>query len=161
VSWLGDKISSAEDEVLDAANYVEQKADDLVRWGAKETGLGYLVDKKTDGAQAGKTAPAATKDTESVGIVSELLDDAKAVGNAIYDELRAGPPGSPARMTDAEKTAYEESTKNLPETVKKKTAQLSSILDALTNPWVLGGLAIVVGLAVAGPYVLPFIRKAS
>lgn len=43
------------------------------------------------------------------------------------------------------------------EKVGEKGAGALRVLDWLTNPWVLGGVAVVVGLAVLAPYVTPFI----
>lgn len=42
---------------------------------------------------------------------------------------------------------------------EKKLKSGGKLLDIITNPWALGAAAVIVGLAVLGPYVLPFFPR--
>lgn len=135
---------------------------------AIEDGAAWLWDKTTEAASyLPFTGPliAAGMAAEKANYVEAKKDTPNDALGAFEKSLGQTYEG----VTDAALNTYAQSdlsaavdtglakAKEVSDNINKKRDQTFAILDALTNPWVLGGIAVVVTLAIAGPYVLPFI----
>lgn len=114
---------------------------------------------------AGDTARSTWSDVQG----EAQADYDKAVGYAELAKDLASDPlllaQVPALVTevaiDAVSPTARKALDDVAGTAGKKLKQAGTLLDLITNPWVIGGAAVLIGLAVAGPYVLPFIRKGT
>jgi hypothetical protein len=85
---------------------------------------------------------------------------AEAEGRA-YDAGRAqrSAEGGLARIGEAAAATAGDVAKAAGKAADKAGAVAGGLLDALMSPWVLAGLAVVVGLVVAAPYVAPVLAR--
>jgi hypothetical protein len=92
--------------------------------------------------------------------VTNFVETTAPVGgfvSTVVDEFAKGPPGSSGRATEAERDAWEAGARELPATVKAGVSRVGKVLEFVTRPWVLAVIGGTVVLAIAAPYVTPFL----
>lgn len=147
-------------------NFLDDIADvgsDAWDWvAAKYAAADKAVRENVPGVQA-VTDFVQEKAAPVVNFVEKAAPEAKDAWDAgtewVGDQLAKGPPGSMGRATPEQRTAFEEGAAKIPALAKKKLKEGLTLLDWLTKPWVVAGIAGVVVLAIAEPYVTPFLKR--